>query len=116
MNATVKDHIELRPEYGDSDGLAPGLIVTFDYGGDIELLPDLDDLVRLTTPFGEARAARVSELKQLGSACGVVFSNLTKRDAPLGTTLEWADARVGPRRVDGLGRVRVIYKPAASGS
>ena len=114
MNATVKDHIEIRPEYTDSDGLAPGLIVTFDYGDDIELLPDLDDLVRMTTPSGEVRAARVAEMKQLGKACGLVFCNLTKRDVPLGTVLEWADARTGPRRVDDLGRVRVVRRPATA--
>ena len=114
MKATVTDHIDILPEYADP--LGPGVVVTFNFGDDIELLPDLDDLVRLTTPSGEARGARVLEMKQLGSACGLVFRNLTKADVPLGTSLEWPDARVGPRRVDGLGRVRVIHKPAASAS
>ena len=114
MRVTVKDHIEIRPEYGSEFG--PGLIVTFDFANDIELLPDLDGVVQVVPPAGPSRAAQVSEVKQLGSACGIVLPNLTKADVPLASTLEWPDTRTGPRRVDDLGRVRVIRPPTAAGA
>jgi hypothetical protein len=68
--------------------------------------------VLITSPGGHERQARIGEIKDHGSSRSFFFGNLEKEDVPLGSHLEWQDRSLGPRQIDGLGRIRLVEQAA----
>src|ERR1041384_411408 len=91
MTVTVTDSFEIR---AGMTGIkhAPGVVMVFD-ASNASHIPRVGATVHLRRPGGHGFDVVIGEVKEHGPARSFYFEGLKLADAPIGSTLSWADVK-----------------------
>jgi len=92
MKARISDRFAITSDIVGIDH-APGVVVIVDAADLAGCLPRVGAKMTLHSSGGQARSVIVGETKSHGAGISLFFANLSTLDVPIGSELEWQEAR-----------------------
>ncbi len=116
MNAKVKDSFEITNRLA-APSYPPGLVVVLDWQGNDDTLPVVGDQIEFLRQDGGRYLGTLGEIKCHGAGRSFYLAGAKRHDVPIGSAVSWPRRSVGPRTMDGLGRLLVVKaEPSAVSS